>query len=189
MPTSSADGAGRCGRDTSARCRLAFRLLPQLRARENRHLDPTILLPAGIRVVRRDRLAFPTPTRVDPGSDPSRFQVPGPCLGAALGEILVVGVCPDGIGVTDDHEVGVGVLVDASRQLVQIGAGGTSDDIRIEIKQESGRERDRNALPYPADGRSRNVLLELSRLLVHPMTDDPSGHASNRGTDDGAPRG
>jgi len=136
-------------------------------------------------LVGRGRLGLAHPLGLD-ADHPAAREVAGRRGGTPLGERLVVRLSPDSIGVPDDQQVRVVVLVEAAGQGVKIRARSTTDHVRIEVEHGARIEDDRDPLADPLDGGAGDVLLELLRLLVHLVSDDRVGGAADHGADDRA---
>ena len=110
-------------------------------------------------------------------------------MSALFRERLVVVVAPHGVGVADDQETGVRILVETRREILQIARCVGLDAIRIEVEQQSGLERHLDSFAHALHNRTGDVLLQLLRLLVHLMADDRAHRSTDGRADDRAFRG
>src|SRR5207247_5554364 len=101
-------------RRTTARARAGRRGRPRPRAPRSLRddLDPPVLGAAGLGLVARDRLRLAPALHADAGRvDALRDQVVPHCLRAPLGELLVVGVRADRLGVALDRRPPVWLVI------------------------------------------------------------------------------
>src|SRR5687768_12581551 len=104
----------------------AEKLLPLLLTREDRNFDATVLL------VRADRLALAATHGADAvRRHPLRYQEVLGSLCPALRQTLVERVAAHGVRVTDDEQLGLGVIAQAVRQIRQVPARFAFDNCRV----------------------------------------------------------
>src|SRR6185503_20588331 len=101
---------------------------------------------------------------------------------ATLRQRLIVAVRPLRIGVPDDQQARVGILVETRGEVLQIRRRLGLDPIRVVVEEQTRWEGDLDALADALDDRARDVLFQLLRLLVYLVAD----HRADRSAHDGA---
>src|SRR5688572_33364501 len=90
---------------------------------------------------------------------------------------------------TDNEQLRVRVLLQATRQSLEILSRFHANDIRIEVVENARGERDLNPFTHTFHDCARDLELQLLRLLIHLMSNDGAGSSTDHGADDGTARG
>src|SRR5690606_30150460 len=151
----------------------------------NGHLHAAVLRATGIAVVRRNGFALTATRRPQARAvNPVVSQHVGSRARPTLAQPHAIAVLPHGIGLAEQPYYGVRILVQAARQVLQVGAGAGLYGVGIEVVQQSAVERHNDALANSRDGSAGHVLLKLLGLLVHLVTDNRARCTTQHGADD-----
>src|SRR5687767_2695062 len=162
-------------------------LVAILFTRVDSDFDSPVQLTTRIGIVGRDRLGFASSVRRNTSARYTlRLQIVGRRACASVRQALVVRIITPAVGVSNDQQLRVRILLEALRELCQVPCCIRPNCVGVEVEEQAGVERHLNSLAYALDLGAGNAYLQLLRLLVHLVADDRSGRATYHSADNGA---